>query len=90
MTSEKRIEELVTKWLTRHRDIKAVSARIDEDDWELRPASTGRCDTCASSTTYMELTIWYTLRDGYGGYVEVQTDPLSFLVELLNLEDEEH
>ncbi|MFF4245249.1 hypothetical protein ACFYY2_12345 [Streptomyces sp. NPDC001822] len=87
MSTEKRIENLVIEWLAKFRDIEAVSARIDEDDWAMKTGSSGGCDTCAWTTEYMELTIWYTQEGGYSSYVEVPMDPLNFLSELLNLED---
>ncbi|MFJ7329054.1 hypothetical protein ACIQVN_22780 [Streptomyces cyaneofuscatus] len=93
MTVDERIQALVIKWLEVEHGIKAVSARIDEDDWDIQTESSGGCDTCAYSTTYMELTIWYRLEADHDfvphqHYVEVATDPLTFLSELLRLEDE--
>lgn len=89
MTVEERIQALVVKWLEAERHIKASSARIDEDDWEIQSGSSG-CDTCdyGSSPDYLELTIWYSLEgeSGYQHYIEVAKDPLSFLAELLRLE----
>lgn len=87
MTVEKRIEELVIRWLSKHRGILASSARIDEDDWE-QQTGYGGCDTCGPAESYMELTIWFTGVSEINDYVEVQTDPLTFLAELLKLEDE--
>ncbi|NEC21156.1 hypothetical protein [Streptomyces parvus] len=93
MTVEERIQALIIKWLEVEHGIKAVSARIDEDDWDIQTESSGGCDTCAYSTTYMELTIWYGLESDHGSvprqhYVEVATDPLTFLSDLLRLEGE--
>ena len=90
MTVEQRIEALVLKWLEVEYGIKAASARIDEDDWEIKTESSGGCDTCAWDVNYLELTIWYTLPSEYGRqhYIEVRKDPLSFLAELLRLEGE--
>ncbi|MFG3176610.1 hypothetical protein ACGFZC_16315 [[Kitasatospora] papulosa] len=92
MTVEQRIEALVIQWLHKERGIHAVSARIDEDDWDVQSESSGGCDTCAWTTSYMELTIWYGLEGETSAlhqhYVEVRKDPLTFLTELLKLEDE--
>ncbi|NEB42521.1 hypothetical protein [Streptomyces sp. SID14515] len=93
MTVNERIQDLVIKWLEAEHGIKAVSAQIDEDDWEIQTESSGGCDTCAYSTDYMELTVWYGLEGDHGPaphqhYIEVRTDPLTFLSELLRLEDE--
>ncbi|MGW1231452.1 hypothetical protein [Streptomyces californicus] len=94
MTVDERIQALVIKWLEVNHGIKAVSAaRIDEDGWDFQTESAGGCDTCAYSTTYMELTIWYGLETDHDSahhqhYIEVATDPLTFLSELLRLEDE--
>jgi hypothetical protein len=91
VTVEERIQALVVKWLEVERHIKATSAKIDEDDWEIQHGSRG-CDTCdyGSTPNYLELTIWYSLEGEYGHqhYIEVAKDPLSFLAELLKLEDE--
>ncbi|MEU6765880.1 hypothetical protein ABZ916_25595 [Streptomyces sp. NPDC046853] len=88
MSVEKRIEALVIAWLAKYHGIEAVTARIDEDDWEMRTETGAGCDTCAWSTEFMELTIWYTNESGYSSYVEERKDPLNFLAELLKLEDE--
>ncbi|MGJ3559606.1 hypothetical protein ACR6C2_16670 [Streptomyces sp. INA 01156] len=90
MTVEQRIEALVIQWLEAEHGIKAVWARIDEDDWEIRTESVGGCDTCAWDEDYILLTVWYTLDGEYGStdYVEVRKNPLTFLAELLRLEDE--
>ncbi|MEV5883117.1 hypothetical protein AB0L74_10435 [Streptomyces sp. NPDC052020] len=89
MTVNERIQALVIKWLEVHEGIKAVSARIDEEDWAIKSEQYGYCDTCAYDEEYLELTIWYSTADEVGQrYVEVRKDPLSFLAELLHLEDE--
>lgn len=89
MTVNERIQELVIKWLEINEGIKAVSAHIDEDDWEMRTESSGGCDTCAWDVDYMVLTVWYSTAGEIGQrYVEIRKDPLSFLAELLRLEDE--
>jgi len=82
---EERIQKLILQWL-KTRDVDAVSARIDETDWEAK-TSWGSCDTCGPSSSYLELTIWYTTKDGYKSYVELPMNPLTFLAELLKLED---
>ncbi|MFF4557189.1 hypothetical protein [Streptomyces sp. NPDC001422] len=85
MTVTERIEALVIQWLQVNSGITAVKASIDEDDWAVK---TGwGCDTCGPSEAYMELTIWYTTREGLKSFVEVETDPMSFLAELLRLDD---
>jgi hypothetical protein len=89
VTVEERIQALVIKWLEVNRGIEAKTAQIDEDDWAMRSGYSSGCDTCGygSSPDYMELTIWYTDAESYGKkYVEVETDPLNFLAELLKLE----
>lgn len=92
MTVEQRIEALVIQWLTKEHGIDAVSAEIDEDDWAVRTESSGGCETCAWDTEYLELTIWYGLEGEMPfrrqHYIEVRTDPLSLLAELLKLEAE--
>lgn len=90
MTVEERIQALVIKWLEVNRGIEAKSARIDEDDWEVHRGYSSGCDTCGygSDPDYMELTIWYTSVAGLASYIEVQMNPLTFLAELMKLEDE--
>ncbi|MYX26028.1 hypothetical protein GTY75_04980 [Streptomyces sp. SID8381] len=89
MTVEQRIQDLVIRWLHREHGINAVSARIDEDDWEIKSEQYGYCDTCGYEENYLELTVWYSVADEAGQrYIEVRKDPLSFLAELLRLEDE--
>jgi hypothetical protein len=89
VTVEERIQALVIKWLEVTLGIEAKTARIDEDDWQIRNGYSGGCDTCGygSEPDYLEMTIWYTTtEDSRKRYVEVKTDPLSFLAELLKLE----
>jgi hypothetical protein len=88
-TVEDRIQALVIKWLEVNRGIEAKSARIDEDDWAVRRGYSSGCDTCGfgSDPDYMELTIWYQNTDDISGYVELAMNPLTFLAELLTLED---
>ncbi|MGW2714593.1 hypothetical protein ACWC4J_37370 [Streptomyces sp. NPDC001356] len=90
MTVKQRISALVVNWLAENHGIEAVSAQIDEEDWAIKSKSYGSCDTCAYEENYLELTIWYALEGEYGHphYIEVEKDPLSFLAELLRLEDE--
>jgi len=92
VTVEERIEALIIQWLHKERGIHAASAHIDEEDWEIQTESSGGCDTCAYRTSYLKLTIWYGLEGESSGlhlhYIEVRKDPLSFLAELLTLEDE--
>lgn len=89
MTVEQRIEALVLKWLETEHGIKAATARIDEDDWEIRTESSGGCDTCAWEEDVIYLTVWYSLEgeSGRSRYVEVPKSPLTFLSELLRLEN---
>ena len=89
MTVEERIQALVIKWLEVNLGIEAKTAQIDEDDWAIRNGYSGGCDTCGYGVEpdYLELTIWYTtIGDSRKRYVEVKTDPLSFLAQLLKLE----
>jgi hypothetical protein len=89
VTVEERIQALIIKWLEVNHGIEAKTARIDEDDWAMRTGYSSGCDTCGwgSDPDYLELTIWYTTtEDSRKRYVEVKTDPLSFLAELLKLE----
>jgi hypothetical protein len=89
VTVEERIQALVIKWLEVTLGIEAKTAQIDEDDWQIRNGYSSGCDTCGygGEPDYLELTIWYTTtEDNHKRYVEVQTDPLSFLAELLKLE----
>ncbi|MGW5773085.1 hypothetical protein ACWEVY_28530 [Streptomyces longwoodensis] len=90
LSVERRIRALVVNWLAEKHGIEAVSAEIDEADWEIKTRSNGGCDTCAYEENYLELTIWYAREGEYGHphYIEVEKDPLSFLAELLRLEDE--
>ncbi|MFF8629658.1 hypothetical protein [Streptomyces werraensis] len=89
MSVEKRIEALVVRWLASELGIEAVTAQIDEDDWEVRRQWSGGCDTCGWEEETMLLTIWYG-REGEkptDNYVEVAKSPLTFLAELIRLED---
>ncbi len=88
MTVEKRLEALVIQWLAKYQGIEALTARIDNDDWDIQTRSVGGCETCAWSEDTMVLTIWYSAEGDYRSYVEIDKDPLSFLLELLKLEDE--
>ncbi|MFD4608302.1 hypothetical protein ACFWOT_09320 [Streptomyces sp. NPDC058440] len=88
MTVDERIQALVIKWLEVEHGIKATAAFIDEDDWAVKTESSGGCETCAWDVEYMELTIWYSKAGEIGQrYIEVRADPLSFLAELLRLEE---
>jgi hypothetical protein len=91
VTVEERIQALIIKWLEVNRGIEAKTAQIDEDDWAMRTGYSNGCDTCGwgNDPDYLELTIWYTTtEDSHKRYVEVQTDPLSFLAEMLKLDAE--
>jgi hypothetical protein len=91
VTVEERIQALIIKWLEVNRGIEAKTAQIDEDDWAMRTGYSNGCDTCGwgSDPDYLELTIWYTTTEySPKRYIEVQTDPLSFLAEMLKLDAE--